>query len=180
MKALRLRVLPGRLAVARLPGTATLPGWADGPGLVSITRREGELSIVCAEARVPADVRAERGWRALEVEGTIDFRGNQGYLTQHFGNSPLRGVVTPMLLTLTIIELSAGVLCGVGLVELFVLGVARIAFWGICVAATAFLALFFGQRIAKDYTGAAVLPAYFLVALIGLYMTGLYAMGRIR
>ena len=74
MKGLKLRVLPGRLAVARLPGTAAVPGWADGPGLVSITRREGELSIVCADARVPAEVRAERGWRALEVEGPIDFQ----------------------------------------------------------------------------------------------------------
>jgi hypothetical protein len=105
------------------------------------------------------------------IDKVIDFRGNQGYLTQHFGNSPLRGVVTPLLVSLTVIELSAGVLCGVGLVELVVLGVARIAFWGIAVAATAFLALFFGQRIAKDYNGAAVLPAYFLVALIGLWFT---------
>ena len=70
----RLRLLPGRLAVARLPGTAAVPAWADGPGLVSITRREGELSIVCAEGRVPAELRAERGWRALEVEGPIDFQ----------------------------------------------------------------------------------------------------------
>jgi len=106
------------------------------------------------------------------IDKIIDFRGNQGYLTQHFGNSPLRGVVTPMLVTLTVIELSAGVLCGVGLVELVVLGVPRIAFWGIAVAAVAFNALFFGQRIAKDYTGAAVLPAYFLVALLGLWTTG--------
>lgn len=50
-----------------------MPAWADGAGLVSITRREGELSIVCADERVPAEVRAERGWRALEVEGPIDF-----------------------------------------------------------------------------------------------------------
>jgi len=106
------------------------------------------------------------------IDKVIDFRGNQGYLTQHFEKSPLRGVVTPMLVTLTIVELSAGVLCGVGLVELVVLGLPRIAFWGITVAALAFLALFFGQRLAKDYTGAAVLPAYFLVALVGLYMTG--------
>src|SRR5262247_225031 len=98
------------------------------------------------------------------IDKVIDFRGNQGYLTQHFEKSPLRGVVTPMLVTLTIVELSAGVLCGVGLV---VLGLPRIAFWGIAVAALAFLALFFGQRLAKDYTGAAVLPAYFLVALVG-------------
>jgi len=41
--------------------------------VVSITRRTGELSVVCREARVPADVRAERGWRALEVEGPLAF-----------------------------------------------------------------------------------------------------------
>lgn len=70
----RLSLLPGRLTVARLPGTAALPAWADGAGFVSITRREGELSIVCADERVPADVRAERGWRALEVEGPLDFQ----------------------------------------------------------------------------------------------------------
>jgi len=67
-------LLPGRLTVARLPGTAPVPAWADGTGFVSITRRQGELSIVCADERVPAEVRAERGWRALEVEGPIDFQ----------------------------------------------------------------------------------------------------------
>lgn len=67
-------MLPGRLTVARLPGTAPVPAWADGTGFVSITRRQGELSIVCADERVPAEVRAERGWRALEVEGPIDFQ----------------------------------------------------------------------------------------------------------
>jgi len=70
----RLLLLPGRLTVARLPGTAPLPDWADGAGFVSITRRAGELSIVCADERVPAEVRAERGWRGLEVEGPIDFQ----------------------------------------------------------------------------------------------------------
>jgi uncharacterized protein len=73
-RALGLRLLPGRLAVVRLPGSAPIPEWADGPGLVSITRREGELSVACAEERVPAEARAERGWRALEVEGPIDFQ----------------------------------------------------------------------------------------------------------
>jgi hypothetical protein len=92
--SLRLRVLPGRLAVARLPGTAALPGWADGPGLVSITRREGELSIVCAEARVPAEVRAERGWRAVEVEGPLDF---QELGVMHGLTGPLAGAGVSVL-----------------------------------------------------------------------------------
>ena len=94
MKGLKLRVLPGRLAVARLPGTAAVPGWADGPGLVSITRREGELSIVCADARVPAEVRAERGWRALEVEGPIDF---QELGVMHGLTGPLAGAGVSVL-----------------------------------------------------------------------------------
>ena len=73
-RTLRLRLLPVRLSVARLPGSTAIPTWADGAGVVSITRRGDELSIVCAEERVPPDVRAERGWRALEVEGPIDFQ----------------------------------------------------------------------------------------------------------
>lgn len=106
------------------------------------------------------------------IDKVIDFRGNQGWLTQHFDKSPLRGAVTPMLIGLTTIEVSAGVLCAAGLVELMVLGTTRAAFWGISVAALAFSTLFFGQRMAKDYTGAAVLPAYFLVAMVGLFTTG--------
>jgi hypothetical protein len=40
---------------------------------VSVTRRGEELSVVCDEGRVPVEVKAVRGWRALEVEGPIDF-----------------------------------------------------------------------------------------------------------
>jgi hypothetical protein len=35
-------------------------------------RTASELSVVCAAAGVPDDVRAERGWRALAVEGPLD------------------------------------------------------------------------------------------------------------
>jgi uncharacterized membrane protein YphA (DoxX/SURF4 family) len=105
------------------------------------------------------------------IDKVIDFRGNQGYLMKHFEKSPLRGVVTPMLIVMTIIEVSAGVLCAVGVLELLVLGVPRIAFWGIAVAALAFTSLFFGQRLAKDYTGAAILVPYFLLSLVGMWVT---------
>ena len=39
---------------------------------------------------------------------------------------------------------------------------------GLLVAALNFLALFFGQRIAKDYEGAAVLVNYFILNVLGL------------
>jgi hypothetical protein len=41
--------------------------------------------------------------------------------------------------------------------------------------ALSILALFFGQRVAKDYPGAAVLVPYFILLLILIYLTNPYA-----
>ncbi len=73
MLQLSLSLLPGRLAVCRLEPSAAVPEWAWTGGVCGITRTQNELSIVCSESDAPADVRAERGWRALEVAGPIDF-----------------------------------------------------------------------------------------------------------
>jgi len=71
---LRLAVLEDRLSVYRLPADEALPGWADLAGeLVSITRTAHELSVVCPTVAVPEGVRAEHGFRALEVQGPLDF-----------------------------------------------------------------------------------------------------------
>jgi hypothetical protein len=74
--ALTLRVLPETLAVVRLGEHAEIPGWAfAGPGVAAVLRRDGELTIACASDRVPAgdDLTAERDWRAIEVQGPLDF-----------------------------------------------------------------------------------------------------------
>jgi hypothetical protein len=68
----KLARVAGRYAVARLPADAPIPPWATG-AFLSITRTPDELSIVCDDAAVPADVRAERDFAALRVSGTIDF-----------------------------------------------------------------------------------------------------------
>lgn len=69
---LELTVLPDRLGVARLDAREALPSWAlEGP-FFSITRTGRELSLVCREAGVPPDVRAESAFRALEVSGPLD------------------------------------------------------------------------------------------------------------
>jgi hypothetical protein len=69
---IRLRILPATLAICRLGPDEAVPAWAGGR-FVSITRTPDELSVVCDEAGVPGEVRAERGWRALQVEGPLDF-----------------------------------------------------------------------------------------------------------
>ena len=45
-----------------------------------------------------------------------------------------------------------------------------VAFYGAVISAVAIIALFFGQRLAKDYGGAAVLVPYFLLALSAIYL----------
>jgi NAD+ diphosphatase len=64
--------LPGLFAVARLPADADVPAWVPGGGFVAVTRTRDELSIVCAQDAVPAEVRALRGYAALEVAGPLD------------------------------------------------------------------------------------------------------------
>ncbi|WP_259313326.1 ACT domain-containing protein [Capillimicrobium parvum] len=68
-------MVPGRFAVARLDASASVPDWAlTGSGdLAGVVRRGPELSIVCAEQRVPAGVTAKRGYVALAVRGPLDF-----------------------------------------------------------------------------------------------------------
>jgi hypothetical protein len=46
--------------------------WIAAADFVSITQTIDELSIVCREANVPSDVKADRGWRALKVAGPLD------------------------------------------------------------------------------------------------------------
>ena len=68
---LTLSVLPETLAICRLEREASVPEWAMGE-FVSITRTSDELSIVCHERDVPSGVKADRGWRALKIEGPLD------------------------------------------------------------------------------------------------------------
>jgi uncharacterized protein len=70
--ALDLEVLPGLLAVCRLPADSPDPAWLAGAALTSVTRSAGETSIVCDAGVVPPGVTAVAGWRAIKVVGPLD------------------------------------------------------------------------------------------------------------
>lgn len=71
---LKLTLTRDRLTVCQLSGDAPLPPWAAEPGpIVSVTRTPGELTIVCPDGRAPAATRQEAGWRALRIQGPLDF-----------------------------------------------------------------------------------------------------------
>lgn len=104
------------------------------------------------------------------IDKIIDWRGNLEWLKGHFAKSPLAGIVPALLTTITILEVAAGTLSAVGCVFMILSRDSTVAFYGAIVSAVAIIALFFGQRIAKDYPGAAVLIPYFLLALVAIYL----------
>lgn len=104
------------------------------------------------------------------IDKVVDRRGNLEWLKGHFAKSPMAGFVPTMVTAITIVELVAGVLSAVGCVLVFVRHDSTLAFYGAVAAAFAILALFFGQRMAKDYAGAATLVPYFLLTLAAIYL----------
>ena len=104
------------------------------------------------------------------IDKIVDRRGNLEWLEGHFAKSPLAGIVPALLTTITILEVAAGVLSALGCVLVLVMRDSTVAFCGAVISAAAIIALFFGQRLAKDYAGAAVLVPYFLLALVAIYL----------
>jgi diacylglycerol kinase len=104
------------------------------------------------------------------IDKVVDRRGNLEWLKGHFGKSPLAGIVPALLICITILEVAAGTLSAVGCLLIILLKDSAIAFYGAILSAAAITALFFGQRIAKDYAGAAVLVPYFLLTLVAIYL----------
>lgn len=104
------------------------------------------------------------------IDKVVDRRGNRAFLEQHFAKSPLAGTVGPMFAVITILEVSAGALSGIGCAVLILTRDPTVAFLGAVLGAINLCALFFGQRVAKDYAGAAALVPYFLLAIAGIYL----------
>lgn len=105
------------------------------------------------------------------LDKIFNFSGNLDWLKGHFAQSPLKGMVPLLLVILTLLEVSAGAFAVAGI--FYAVGCLPILYLQLAVILSikAYLALFFGQRMAKDYPGAASLVPYFIVALIGALYT---------
>jgi len=71
---MRFTTLHGPYTICKLDAAAAIPDWATTGAFSSITRTSNELSIICEEANIPPDTRAERGYSCLRLEGTFDFQ----------------------------------------------------------------------------------------------------------
>lgn len=104
------------------------------------------------------------------LDKVVDFKGNSGYIKSVFEKTPLKNISLLLFITITILEVSSGAFSLAGSVYYYLKGSATLLTFGLQLSALSLLALFFGQRISKDYAGAASLVAYFLLAVFGLYV----------
>ena len=108
------------------------------------------------------------------LDKVFDWKGNLDWLTGHFSKTFLSGTVPLMLGTITIMEIATGVLCAIGIVYFLVTSSLLFIFYASIIGEASIVALFFGQRVAKDYAGAAVLIPYFILLLMVMYLTNPY------
>ena len=108
------------------------------------------------------------------LDKVFDWKGNLGWLTGHFSETFLARMVPPMLLAITFMEVATGFLSLAGIIYFFVAGSTILIFCAAAAGAASIAALFFGQRVAKDYPGAAVLIPYFILLLLLMYLTNPY------
>lgn len=103
------------------------------------------------------------------LDKLFNWKSEKEYYTTHFSKSILNGSVPLLMPVLTLAEFSAGLFSGLGFGQVLFTGNTGLGTVGMLCAVSALIMLFFGQRVAKDYKGAAVLVPYFLMAAGGLY-----------
>lgn len=108
------------------------------------------------------------------LDKVFDWKGNLEWLTGHFSKTFVAGMVPMMLATITVMEIVTGTLAAAGMIYFFVSDSTYLIFLSAVIGAGSITALFFGQRLAKDYAGAAVLVPYFLLMIVMMILSTPY------
>lgn len=104
------------------------------------------------------------------IDKFLDWKGNVGFIKQHFKSSPLKNGVPFLLAIILILEIIATILMIVGMYQLATSGNSEMALYGVELCALTLLFLLIGQRLAKDYAGAMSLAVYIIITLFGVYL----------
>jgi uncharacterized membrane protein YphA (DoxX/SURF4 family) len=104
------------------------------------------------------------------IDKITDWKGNLGWLTGHFSETPFKNMVPLLLGTVLVTEVVAGIFCLLGVIQLLLSQDPTLAFYGAILSCIALLMLLFGQRIAKDYEGARTIAVYFIPAIFLVFL----------
>jgi hypothetical protein len=72
------------------------------------------------------------------------------------------------LISVTILELTSGILCLIGIINFVFNDSNFIGLLGLIIGSIALLVLLFGQRVSKNYDGAKTIAIYFILAMVGI------------
>lgn len=72
-KHLAFSILENMVGICKLDVNAMIPTWAYRGNFFSVTKTPEELSIVCSETAIPANVLCEKSWKVLKIQGPLDF-----------------------------------------------------------------------------------------------------------
>ncbi len=102
------------------------------------------------------------------IDKINDRKGNLDWLIDHFSNTIFNNYVPFLLSILTVVELLSGIILITGALFNLLYSNFNILIFGFLLSSVNFIFLFLGQRIAKDYAGAAVIVNYFILNILGL------------
>ena len=100
------------------------------------------------------------------TDKVIDRKGNINFFENHFKNTLFHKIYAQALTVLMLLELIAASLCAYGCIYSIVYKNTDFIFYGLLVTSFILLSLLLGQRIAKDYVGAADIAIYFILCII--------------
>lgn len=104
------------------------------------------------------------------LDKIFDWKGNLGWLKEHFEKTYLGGMVPLLVSIIMVAEIVTGVLSVAGLYAIISNSQTSIGLYACVLAAITLLMLLLGQRVAKDYPGAFTITGYFIVVIFGVFI----------
>tara|TARA_Y100000996_G_scaffold208952_1_gene164016 strand:- start:281 stop:682 length:402 start_codon:yes stop_codon:yes gene_type:complete len=95
-----------------------------------------------------------------------DREGNLIFFNQHFKGTIFKNYTSISLTFLALLEIFSAFLCFLGVFYKILYFDSIFIFYGLLMSAIVLLSLLLGQRIAKDYVGAADITIYFILCVI--------------
>lgn len=102
------------------------------------------------------------------LDKIFDYKGNLNFLKDLLKIYFSPTLIELALISVTILELTSGILCLIGIINFVFNDSNFIGLLGLIIGSIALLVLLFGQRVSKNYDGAKTIAIYFVLAMIGI------------
>jgi|TARA_B110000091_G_C13617488_1_gene391532 putative oxidoreductase len=100
------------------------------------------------------------------IDKIIDRENNILFFNEHFKNTIIKKFVPMLLTSLAVLEFFVASLNALAIIYSLLYSNLTFIFYGLLACGVVLLMLLFGQRLAKDYVGAADITIYFILCII--------------